>query len=188
MNSYKILNKQVFSNGKYAITPIRMKDRYAIMDWRNSQIKILRQKHTLTKEEQDKYFKEIVSELFDKEQPEQVLFSFLLKGKLIGYGGYVHIDWDNKNAEISFLLTPERNSDVAIYTKEFGIFLELIEEVGFELGLHKIYTYGYDIYDFRFQPIINQNYLLEATLKNHVFINEKLYAVRIYSKILKNEY
>jgi RimJ/RimL family protein N-acetyltransferase len=53
---YKCLDKQVFSKENYSIVPIRMEDRYAIMQWRNEQIYHLRQNKLLTKEEQDVYF------------------------------------------------------------------------------------------------------------------------------------
>ena len=38
MNSYKVLNKQIFISDKYSLVPIRFEDRYNIMKWRNEQI------------------------------------------------------------------------------------------------------------------------------------------------------
>jgi hypothetical protein len=35
---------------------------------------------------------------------ESLLFSFLKNGECIGYGGLVHINWIDQNAEISFMI------------------------------------------------------------------------------------
>ena len=65
----------------------------------------------LTVEDQDAYFENIISTLFDQEQPKQILFSFLKDNKFIGYGGLVHINWIDKNAEISFLMNTEEEKN-----------------------------------------------------------------------------
>ena len=104
---YKCLTQNKFENGMYKIVPIRYEDRMAIMKWRNEQMFHLRQAEPLTKALQDNYFKNVVSKLFDQEKPSQILFSFLENGKCIGYGGLVHINWIDKNAEISFLMNTE---------------------------------------------------------------------------------
>lgn len=183
MNSYKVLSKQVYSKDEFKIIPIRFEDRYDIMKWRNEQIDILRQDSLLTEEMQDEYFNNVVLNLFDKAQPEQLLFSFLKDGELIGYGGLVHIDWKNKNAEISFLLNTDLNY-IDFYLLTFDVFLNLIKEVAISIDMHKIFTYGYCTEEYRFKPLIHNNYILEAKLKDHVLINEKLTDVKIYSKIL----
>ena len=56
MNIYKCLNTQEFVSGEYKIVPIRLKDRFTIMVWRNEQLYHLRQKHPLTVEDQENYF------------------------------------------------------------------------------------------------------------------------------------
>ena len=104
MNCYKVLNKQNFSVGNYSIVPIRYEDRFEIMKWRNEQIYHLRQDKPLTVDNQEYYFKNIVVNLFDQEKPNQILFSFLENDKCIGYGGLVHINWIDLNAEISFIM------------------------------------------------------------------------------------
>src|SRR5210317_2900 len=102
MPNYRCLNQNIFKNDDYSLVPIRMEDRYDIMRWRNEQIYHLRQKEPLTESQQDQYFEEVVSKLFDQEEPDQILFSFLEGAQLIGYGGLVHINWEDKNAEVSF--------------------------------------------------------------------------------------
>ena len=50
MQSYKVLNNQVFKSGVFSIVPIRFEDRIDIMKWRNEQIYHLRQDIPLTLE------------------------------------------------------------------------------------------------------------------------------------------
>ena len=64
----------------------------------------LRQDKPLTEEDQEAYFLNVVAKLFEQERPNQLLFSFLDGDKCIGYGGLVHINWIDKNAEISFIM------------------------------------------------------------------------------------
>jgi hypothetical protein len=104
MSFYKVLNKQVYCFGEYFIVPIRIEDRYDIMQWRNKQMYHLRQAEPLTKAKQDDYFENVVTKLLIQQQPKQLLFSFLKGEQCIGYGGLVHINWIDKNAEIPFIM------------------------------------------------------------------------------------
>lgn len=142
--NYKLLNKQAYLLGKYSLVPIRLEDRYDIMQWRNEQIYHLRQAKPLTKEDQDAYFENVVAKIFDQEQPSQILFSFLEDGICIGYGGLVHINWIDKNAEISFIM--DTRLEEYRFHEIWKSYLKLIEEVAFhELSLHKIYTHAFDL-------------------------------------------
>lgn len=181
MSSYKILKKQVFSSGEYSIVPIRSEDRYDIMKWRNEQMYHLRQNKPLTKEQQDVYFDSIISNLFEQNQPSQILFSFLEEEKCIGYGGLVHINWVDKNAEISFII----NTDLEKmeFNKHWDIYLELIEELAFkELNLHKLHTYAFDLRPKIYEVLENANFKKEAVLKEHSFFDNKYIDVIIHSK------
>ena len=55
------------------------------MNWRNDQIYHLRQSMILTKDEQDNYFNNQIKEAFSSDKPENILFSFLTDGELLGY-------------------------------------------------------------------------------------------------------
>jgi len=155
MNTYKILHKQSYRSNEYSIVPIRMEDRQAIMLWRNEQMYHLRQSKPITEEEQNYYFNTVILPLFTQDKPEQLLFSFLKDENCIGYGGLVHINWDKQNAEVSFLIATHLEKD---FLKEcMTIFFGLIEEVAFvELGLHKLYTYSYDVRP-HIYPLIEAN-------------------------------
>jgi len=107
MPNYIAIKNNNISLGNYSIVPIRFEDRYSIMDWRNEQLYHLRQEKLLTKEAQDLYFNNKVNKLFEQEKPEQILFSYLRDSECIGYGGLVHINWNDRNAEISFIMKTE---------------------------------------------------------------------------------
>ena len=184
MRTDQVINKNVFEKNEYSIVPIRSEDKYDIMKWRNEQIYHLRQDKPLTKETQDRYFNDIIPQLFYQEKPSQLLFSFLKHGKLIGYGGLVHINWVNKNAEISFIM------DTKLENEEFELnwskFLYLIEELAFEqMDFVKLYVYAFDLRPHLYITLQNNNYFLDARLKKHCLINGELRDVVIHSKLNK---
>ena len=182
MNSYKALNKQIFEVDIYKLVPIRHEDRYDIMQWRNEQIYHLRQAKPLDTESQNHYFNNVIANLFEKENPDQILFSYLENGKCIGYGGLVHINWIDKNAEISFLINTEVDS--VNFRLHWSNFLQLIERISFQdLKLHKIYTYAFNLRPRLYEVLELNGFLKEATLKEHCFFDEKFIDVIIHSKI-----
>tara|TARA_X000000950_G_scaffold273006_1_gene356289 strand:+ start:3384 stop:3971 length:588 start_codon:yes stop_codon:yes gene_type:complete len=182
---YSILKKQSFQLKNYTLRAIRYEDRIAIMNWRNDQLYHLRQKHPLTKEQQDIYFKDVISKLFNQKEPSQLLFSLLKEKKMIGYGGLVHIDWDNKNAEVSFVM--DTILEMEYFKHYWGIYLKLIEMVAFEeLKLNKIYIYSYKLRPKLYEVTDENFYLLEAKLKEHAFYNTNFIDVNIHSKLISN--
>lgn len=186
MSSYKAIQQQICSTDRYAIVPIRYEDRMDILQWRNEQVYHLRQEKPLAKADQDTYFKTVVNALFDQEQPSQLLFSFLEDEVCIGYGGLVHINWIDKNAEISFIMNTQLEKDY--FSKYWKIFLQLIEQVAFEeLVFHKISTYAYDLRPHLYAPIEDAGFVKEATLKEHYLFNGDYKDVIIHSKFNPNE-
>ena len=182
MNSYNVLNNQIFTTGDYSLVPIRFEDRMDIMKWRNEQIYHLRQSKPLTEDDQENYFNNVVSKLFDQQQPEQILFSFLKNSKCIGYGGLVHINWVDKNAEISFVMDTEL--EVNQFDALWSQYLILIEKVAFiELVLHKIYVYAFDLRPHLYDVLVQNNYFLDSRLKEHCYFNGEFIDVVIHSKL-----
>ena len=182
MNHYKALQKQIFSYNAFSLVPIRSEDRMDIMKWRNEQIYHLRQSKPLTEEDQDNYFNNVVLKLFDQNQPEQILFSFLKNGECIGYGGLVHINWVDKNAEISFIMDTELER--SNFDMIWSIYLSLIDEVAFyELKLHKVSTFAYDLRPNVYKLFEIANYKKEAVLIDHKFFDDQFVNVVIHAKI-----
>jgi hypothetical protein len=188
MRRYKCLSINEFEYGDYSLVPIRDEDKYDILNWRNTQIDILRQQTPLTAEQQENYFETTVAQLFEQEKPKQLLWSFLENGKLIGYGGLVHIDWDAKHGEISFVLCNERNVNHEIFKKDWNAYLTMVEKLAFNiLEFNKIHTYAYDIRDYYFDVMFQLGYCQEARLKEHILINDKLQDILVLSKFNKRE-
>ena len=162
--------------------PIRFEDRLDIMKWRNEQIYHLRQSKLLTENDQNAYFENVVSKLFNQEQPNQILFSFLKNDKCIGYGGLVHINWIDRNAEISFIMDTEL--EAKHFDTIWSIYLDLIDEVAFnEMKIHKISTYAYDIRPKIYPLFERANYKREAVLRDHKFFDDHYVDVVIHAKI-----
>lgn len=179
--TYKCLSKSVFATDTYKLVPIRYSDREAIRNWRNEQIDLLRQTTELTSEEQTNYFETVIANLFLQDKPKQLLFSFLMNNELIGYGGLVHIDWNNKNAEISFLTPKSRSSSTEIFENDWMIYLDLIKKVANKLNFIKIFTYAYSIRTNLFPILEKSNFVKEAVLKHHVIIQATKYDVVYHS-------
>ena len=184
---YKTLSQQEFIDGNYKLIPVRDVDKYAIMQWRNEQIDILRQKEPLTKEKQELYFRNVVDKLFEEEKPNQLLFSFLENDLLIGYGGLVHIDWESRNGEISFVTKTERNYNKQQFINDWKEYLKILKIVaGINLNFKKIYTYAYDIRPHLFYALNESGFIEEARLKNHILIKDKFYDVLIHSRFFNH--
>lgn len=181
MNNYKILRKQEFVFENYRLLPLRYEDRYLIMKWRNEQLFHLRQQQPLSEKDQDLYFKNVVSKIFDNKSPREVLFSYLEEDICIGYGGLVHIDWGNKLAEISFIMNTELEEN--FFEFHWSVFLKMIEEVAFEqLTLHKIFTYAYDLRPWLYPALEGAGFAYEARLKDHCYYQKRYIDVIIHSK------
>lgn len=181
MIDYQLLENKSFKSDSFSLVPIRFEDRMDILKWRNEQIYHLRQNRILTEEDQTNYFENVVSQLFLVEKPDQFLFSFLEGEKCIGYGGLVHINWIDFNAEISFIMNTELEK--FYFEKYWGIFLNLLEKVAFdELKFHKIFTYAFDVRPQVYLALENSGYIKEAILKEHCFFDGKFIDVIIHSK------
>lgn len=182
MSSYRILNKQTFASEAYSIVPIRFNDRLKIMEWRNEQIYHLRQARPLTEEDQTAYFNNVVKQLFQEEHPNQILFSYLKGEECIGYGGLVHLNWVDKNAEVSFIMDTRLEKDQ--FEFHWKNYLKLLEQVAFEeLSLHKIYVYAFDLRPHLYLAIEAAGFVKEAVLKEHCFFEGEFKDVIIHTKI-----
>ncbi|MCA5004086.1 GNAT family N-acetyltransferase [Sphingobacterium bovistauri] len=184
-SKYKCIRQNEYSIGEYAIVPIRYEDRLDIMKWRNEQIYHLRQNGQLTPDDQDRYFDGVVSKLFEDHQPNQLLFSYLERGHCIGYGGLVHINWVDRNAEISFIM--DTSLEDQYFRKHWQNYLRLIEKVAsHQLGLYKIYTYAFDLRQELYSAIESVGFEREATLRNHCLYEGIFKDVVIHSKFCQS--
>jgi RimJ/RimL family protein N-acetyltransferase len=180
MPKYICLQQQEQHFGDYSIVPLRYEDRFSIMKWRNEQIYHPRQARPLTEEDQQWYFDNVVAKLYDNPKPDQILFSYLEKGVCIGYGGLVHINWIDRNAEISFIM--DTSLEQEHFTEHWSNYLTMLKEVAFDdLGLHKIYTYAFDLRPHLYPIFEAAGFNREATLKEHCCYNGEYKDVIIHS-------
>ena len=174
--NYRQLSDNEYSYGAYRIIPIRESDMEPIRVWRNEQMDVLRQSRQLTEEDQRRYYSETVRESFEQPFPRIMLFSYLLEGHLIGYGGLTNIDWQNKRAEISYLLETARNNEAngQQYVSDFSGFLRLMKLVAFEhLAFNRVFTETYDIRPLHISVLENNGFVLEGRMRQHVHIQGK---------------
>ncbi|SFL45444.1 GNAT family N-acetyltransferase [Pelosinus propionicus] len=173
MKSYKCLKFDRYVSENYTLLPVREQDIMLIKDWRNSQLDVLRQKYILTEEMQRGYFETVVWPSFELEQPQQLLFSFLKQDVCIGYGGIVHISWEDRRGEVSFLLNSERVSASNVYHQDFLSFLNLIKQVAYEgLSFNRLFTETFDIRPFHISILEEAGFLCEGRMKQHVYLND----------------
>ena len=166
---YLALNRNKFANNNTSLIPIRYEDRDLIMKWRNEQMYHLRQKSPLSRQNQKEYFKNIVSKLYNQKQPSQLLFSYLEDNELVGYGGLVHIDWESKKAEISFIMNTTLEEES--FSFHWSNYLSLIEDVAFnEIGLKAIYTYAYDLRPHLYHTLEDNSFILKNRFTKEVLI------------------
>ena len=91
-------------------------------------------------------------------------FDNLKNGECIGYGGLVHINWIDRNAEISFVMETilEHNRFGEIWSE----YLSLLEQVAFcELKMHKIFTYAFDIRPDLYPVLLKSNFSLNCNIE-----------------------
>lgn len=180
MPQYICLQQQEQHLGDYSIVPLRYEDRFSIMKWRNEQIYHLRQARPLTEDDQQRYFDNVVSKLYDNPKPDQILFSYLEKGVCIGYGGLVHINWIDRNGEISFIM--DTQLEAKHFAEHWSNYLTMLKAVAFDdLGLHKIYTYAFDLRPHLYSMLEVNGYKREATLKEHCLFNGEYKDVVLHS-------
>ena len=170
--NYNCLNQNEFKVLDYKLVPIRYKDRLDIMNWRNEQMYHLRQDKPLTEIDQENYFSKTVSNLFYKEKPNQILFSYLKNGNCIGYGGLVHINWIERTAEVSFIM--ETSLEGNEFDLHWSTYLHLLKKIAFEeLKLKSLYTYAYDLRPYLYPTLEKNNFKVKEHLKDEIEIDGK---------------
>ena len=185
---YSFLANNKFCLDEYCLVPFMEQEMELIRKWRNEQIDYLRQNKPLTKDEQSKYYHQVIKKSFYEKKPEMILFSFILKNSCIGYGGFVHIDWNLKKAELSFVLNTNRTEKLETYKKEFSIFLKIILNIGFkQILFNKIFTETFDIRPNTILVLEKAGFVLENRLLSKNYING-LYVDSLFHRILKSDY
>lgn len=158
------------ADDRYQLRPIHWNDRDAIRQWRNEQIDVLRQQNPLSAAEQDNYFSNIVLPQLTQEQPEQILFAFLEDSQFVGYGGFVHIVWSDRRAEMSFL-TDVYRSEQHIFSQDWSEYLNLLIQLARRIGFHSLTTETYSIRPQLIEFLENFGFTQEGILRDHHCVN-----------------
>lgn len=181
--SYNCLNKNKFFYKNFSLETIQKKEIETVRLWRNKNIQILRQNKIISKKQQVNYFKNQILPDMKKKQPSNILFSFKKNNEMIGYGGFVHIAWQNNRSEISFLL----NNSITVdknYVINFLIFLKIIKKIAFNnLKFKKIYTETFDKRKKHIKILESFGFKKEGYLKNQYFFNKRYINTILHSYI-----
>lgn len=171
---YCCMSTQFMSQDGLTLMPIQPDHIELIRQWRNAQIDVLRQSEPITEKQQVEYFNKHIWPDMKEKYSKNILLSILEDNILIGYGGLVHIAWEHKRAEVSFLLRPDYTVKPNIYSKYFTIFLQLIKKLAFsELGFQRIYTETYANRLTHISILEKEGFGREGELRKHVIINGK---------------
>lgn len=160
---YKILSRDKYLSQPYSLTIVTESHIESIRVWRNDQVKVLRQEGEITKDDQIKYYKNIVWPDLNLSEPRQLLFSFFKDSELIGYGGLVHLDWERMSSEMSFLLATKRMENNSHYQDGLMNFIEMIKNIAFdELNFKKIVTETYSFRRLTIETLEKAGFLIEG--------------------------
>ena len=186
-----------YSNKDVMILPLKYEHRIKIMNWRNEQLFHLRQKNILDINDQDLYYSNVIRPLFNENKPNQLLFSILYQNNLVGYGGLVHLNWIDKNCELSFLVKTnildehEKNFDSAeIKTKYqiiFSDFILCMKEITFNhLKFNRLFTETYSVRKNHLKILEMNQFKFEGNQREKVLISGK-YIDSYFHSIIKND-
>jgi RimJ/RimL family protein N-acetyltransferase len=171
-HDYRIMPRSRLSEGDLELRAIGPQDIEAIRQWRNAQMDVLRQSSVITPEAQQRYFSEHVWPDKEVMTPRQILLAIEQHGRLIGYGGLVHISWHDQRAEVSFLLEPELEADPQAQVVVFSRFLKLVLELAFvDLSLSRMWTETYAHRAEHLRTLEAVGFRLEGRMRAHVIVN-----------------
>lgn len=170
--NYRCLDDQAISAGKYALRVVQEADVELIRQWRNDQLDVLRQSAPISREQQKAYFQENIWPSMKKDRPCNILMTLLEEGKPIGYGGLVHIAWEHRRAEVSFLLDAIYAPDPQAYSRHFSNYLAMIKTLGFSvLNFNRLYAETYAFRHQHIQILESSGFRLEGRMRQHVIID-----------------
>ena len=170
----------LYKYGNRYLFPLEKEHLPRLKEWRNAQMKVLRQYILLTDFHQAKWFAHL------KKDKNQVLFALMVgkppKLDFIGYCGITNIDFKNRRGEISFLVNPVRAAKKGIYKRDFLAALNMLCKYGFEeLNLNKLFTETFDFRKDHLKILQEFGFRKEGKLKSHYFGGGKYFDSLIHS-------
>ena len=186
--NYKVMSNSIIRVGNLNATAVQEKHIEEIREWRNAQITILRQNHIISKDEQIDYFRNCIWPQMNKNYPNEILLSIFQDNIFVAYGGLVHISWEDKRAEVSFVAANEIVSNQEKYIELFSEYLSLIKHFAFnQIFLNRLFTETYDIRPNHIATLEKSGFKREGVMKSHVIINS-LETNSLIHGILREDY
>lgn len=172
MNTYACLPRQHVEHHGHALLPVQPAHIEPIRQWRNAQMDVLRQSAPISADQQQDYFARHIWPTQSLAQPANLLLGLLHEGRLIGYGGLVHIAWQHRRAELSFLLDPQLSRNEARYAADFSAFIGLVAELAFDdLRFRRLFTETYAMRRHHIAVLEANRFQAEGVLRQHVLID-----------------
>lgn len=169
---YKVMPNDELLSGSLRVVAIQPDHIENVRLWRNAQMDSLRQTQPITPEEQLKYFSTHVWPEKPTNAPRRILLAIEEQAKLIGYGGLVYIDWENRRAEVSFLLAGAVEAQPDRRSKVFYDFLNAMKVLAFaDLSLNRLFTETFANRARHIQTLETAGFKREGILREHVMIN-----------------
>ena len=166
---YRVMPLPRLTGSRLSARAVEPADIEAIRLWRNAQIDVLRQSRPIEPDEQTAYFARAIWPQKSLPEPSNILLSILEDGRLVGYGGLVHIAWDYRRAEVSFLLDPAISRSEADVADIFGDWVRMMQRLAFaDLGLTRLTTETYAMRDLHIRVLEQNGFQREGVLRQHV--------------------
>ena len=160
----------------YRYEPLRRVDIEPLRRFRNEQIDVLRQAEPISREQQQRWFDDVVVPAQREARPPMILVSILDDaGRFAGYGGLTNVDWAARRAEVSFLVDPERAADPDTYGGDMTSFLRFLADWAFrDLGLNRLFAETYAFRDLTIELLEQAGFVREGRLRQHVTSGDSL--------------
>jgi len=170
---YRVMSQRpVLRDGSVVVRAVEPEHIEPIRCWRNAQTDVLRQSRAITTEEQVAYFERVVWPDKGSNRPSNILLGLFENGRIIGYGGLVHIAWDYARAEVSFLLATEIAQDEAVVSTLFATWLRQMQGLAFDyLGLSRLTTETYAMRTLHLRILDEAGFQREGLLRQHVTVD-----------------
>jgi RimJ/RimL family protein N-acetyltransferase len=175
--TYACLPNPRITEGALSLSAVQPEQIEAIRHCRNAQMDVLRQSAQITPEQQSAYYAANIWPQMPLQHPDTILMVYLEQDnlgndKFLGYGGLVHIAWEHRRAEVSFLLDPALARSEADYARYFSTFLRLIQAMAFDdLTMERLFTETYATRQHHMSVLEATGFQREGILRNHVRIN-----------------
>ena len=169
---YSCMPRARVAHGAHALEAVQPGDIESIRQWRNAQLDVLRQSAAISAEQQAEYFARRIWPGKADPRPDTILLAFREGARLVGYGGLVHVSWEHRRAEVSFLLEPALAADAARYSELFSRFLRLLKDIAFnDLGIERLFTETYAFRGAHMAVLESEGFLPEGNMRGHVIVD-----------------